>query len=61
MMATEFKSAKTLRRAGDSRASERGTKKPYRSPELADWGSVTEITQGTDFGLQDFPGGTQPT
>lgn len=37
-------------------------KKTYVSPELQEWGSIQDLTQGTGVGGQDFPkkGGSRP-
>ncbi len=37
-------------------------KKTYVSPELQDWGSIQDLTQGLGVGGQDFPkkGGSRP-
>ena len=36
-------------------------KKAYRTPELTEWGSILDLTEGPTGGLVDFPGaGTQP-
>ena len=38
-------------------------KKAYRRPELLEWGSILDLTQGGKGGLDDFPPsatGTQP-
>ena len=42
---------------GEARA-----KKEYHSPQLVDWGSITDLTQGILAGSKDFPlkGGTRP-
>lgn len=42
---------------------ESGSQKPYTSPSLVEWGSVTDLTQGPILGNKDFPlgGGTRPT
>lgn len=31
--------------------------KPYRPPELTEWGTVTELTLGPKGGTEDFPSG----
>jgi len=38
-------------------------RKPYTSPELQEWGSIQDLTQGSGLDLQDFPlkGGSRPT
>lgn len=39
-------------------------KRPYSSPELQEWGSIQDLTQGgVVFGKGDFPlkGGSRPT
>jgi len=37
-------------------------RKPYTSPELQEWGSIQDLTQGILQGIQDFPkkGGSRP-
>ena len=30
-------------------------KKAYVTPELQEWGSITDLTQGGKAGLEDFP------
>ena len=36
-------------------------KRPYRSPQLTEWGSILDLTQGAGSGTEDFPfvGGTK--
>jgi hypothetical protein len=44
--------------------SEGALKKAYQSPELQEWGSIQELTQGGDtLGKNDFPkkNGSRPT
>lgn len=64
-MSTEYRNDR-------SRASEPGfldttnsRRKPYRSPDLMEWGSIVEITKGPISGTEDFPiggeGGTSET
>ncbi len=46
-----------------SRADRRASrKKDYVSPELQEWGSIQDLTQGNGVGGQDFPkkGGSRP-
>lgn len=41
-----------------------GRKKVYERPQLLDWGSITDLTQGLKLGFEDFPktkGGTRAT
>jgi len=37
-------------------------KKVYKPPQLLEWGSITDLTQGPLQGTKDFPlkGGTRP-
>jgi hypothetical protein len=30
-------------------------RKPYHSPELVEWGTILDLTQGTKSSFQDFP------
>lgn len=40
----------------------KGLRKPYSSPQLQEWGSIQELTQGPTFTHTDFPkGGSRPT
>ena len=37
-------------------------RKPYSSPQLQEWGSLQDLTQGPTFTHTDFPkGGSRPT
>jgi hypothetical protein len=38
-----------------------GDRRPYESPRLVEWGSLTNLTQGIKAGFEDFPaqGGSQ--
>jgi hypothetical protein len=37
-------------------------RKPYSSPQLQEWGSIRDLTQGPTFTFTDFPkGGSRPT
>jgi hypothetical protein len=53
--------AHTLPPARDVQALPR---RPYQKPELVEWGSLIELTQGGFSGLQDLPaggdGGSEP-
>lgn len=35
--------------------------RPYRKPQIEEWGSLADLTQGAKSGFEDFPGsgGTQ--
>lgn len=33
----------------------RPSRKAYTSPEIQDWGSITDLTRGLKLGLEDFP------
>lgn len=46
-----------------NRDSEPLEKKPYTSPELQEWGSIVDLTQGATFLFNDMPlrGGSRPT
>ncbi|MFP5288846.1 MAG: lasso RiPP family leader peptide-containing protein [Thermoanaerobaculia bacterium] len=40
----------------------RAIRKPYSPPQLQEWGSIQELTQGPTFTHTDFPkGGSRPT
>lgn len=43
-------------------SSETRLRRPYRSPELVEWGSLLDLTRGPLSGLEDLPfnGGTEP-
>lgn len=43
------------------RPKDRILRKPYSSPQLQEWGSIHELTQGPTFTHTDFPkGGSRP-
>ena len=55
-----YRSQKTERAVGPFKSAPR-RKKSYRSPELVEWGSILDLTQGIKGGFEDglFMGGTQ--
>lgn len=46
---------------GDCGRAGRQPKKAYETPELIEWGSILDLTQGAKQGFEDFPktGGTK--
>jgi hypothetical protein len=47
---------------GGSPPKEDSVRKPYTSPQLREWGSIQDLTQGPTFTFTDFPkGGSRPT
>ncbi len=37
-----------------------GGKKPYRKPEIVEWGSIVDLTRGVQASYQDGTGGSDP-
>ncbi len=47
---------------GGGTLKEGSVRKPYTSPQLQEWGSIQDLTQGPTFTFTDFPkGGSRPT
>jgi hypothetical protein len=39
----------------------KNSRKPYKKPELVEWGNITTVTQGGLNGVEEVLSGTNPT